>query len=326
MEREMKTTTEMASPHRVPINLEDHSWPRIALVTPVFNSEKYIEQAICSVLAQGYPNLNYFIVDGGSTDGTLDVIRKYENQISGWLSEPDYGMYDAINKGFARTSGEIMGWISGTDKLQPDGLTVVGSVFRDLPEVEWITGRRTVYNDEGMTIRIDPVMYWSRLRFLIGGSLRHIQQESTYWRRSLWEKAGAHVDASRRAAGDFELWVRYFRHAPLYSVDALIGGFREHPDSGSLVDLAKFNALCDEIAETELRAQSGPWFRPFKTIDSYIRRIPKVRAFWYKGKSLSLRLLYSLPGSAPIIVSQGGQWRKRGVFGRKAEHPMQEDG
>lgn len=300
--------------------------PRIALVTPVYNSAKYIEQTIASVLGQRYPNLDYFIIDGGSTDGTVDIIRKYESQISGWISEPDRGMYDAINKGFARTSGEIMGWISATDKLQPGGLIVVGSVFRDLPEVEWITGRRTVYSDEGMTIRIDPVMHWSRLRFLIGGSMRHIQQESTYWRRSLWEKAGAHVDASRRAAGDFELWVRYFRHAPLYSVDALIGGFRDHPDSGSLIDLAKFNALCDEIAETELRARWGQWFRTFETIDSYIRRIPKVRAVWYKGKSLSLRLLYSMPGPVPIIEPRGGRWRTRGVFGRKAEHPIREDG
>ena len=290
-------------------------WPRIALVTPVFNSGKYVEATIRSVLAQGYPNLDYFIVDGGSTDGTLDVIRKYEDQISGWISEPDRGMYDAINKGFARTSGEVMGWISATDMLQPGGLAVVGSVFRDLPQVEWITGRRTAYDEEGKTVRVDPVMHWSRLQFLLGGSSRHIQQESTYWRRSLWEKAGAHVDASRRSAGDFELWVRFFRHAPLYSVNALIGGFREHPDSDSLADVANFNAMCDEMAEAELRARWGKWFGAYQTIDSFLRRIPKVRAVWYMGKSLTLRALYSLPGPAPIIEPAGSRWRTRGLFG-----------
>src|SRR3984885_71286 len=88
------------------------AWPRIALVTPVLNSVKYVEATIRSVLAQDYPTLDYYIVDGGSTDGTLEIIRKYENQISGWASEPDRGMYDALNKGFARTSGEVMGWIS----------------------------------------------------------------------------------------------------------------------------------------------------------------------------------------------------------------------
>jgi len=110
--------------------------PKISLVTPVFNAAKYIEETFQSVFAQKYPNLEYFVVDGGSTDGTLDIIRKYESQLTGWISEPDQGMYDALNKGFARTTGEVMGWISATDLLQSGGLAVVGSVFETLPEVE----------------------------------------------------------------------------------------------------------------------------------------------------------------------------------------------
>src|ERR1019366_1022321 len=123
-------------------------WPRIAFVTPVRNSAKFIEATIQSVLAQEYPNLDYFIVDGGSNDGTVEIIRKYENKISGWISEPDRGMYDAINKAFRRTTGEIMGWISATDILYPGGLRVVGSVFNDLPEIEWITGRPALINEQ----------------------------------------------------------------------------------------------------------------------------------------------------------------------------------
>src|SRR5882724_7670572 len=179
------------------------SYPRIALVTPVLNSGKYIEQTIRSVLAQNYPNLEYFIADGGSTDGTIEVIRKYEKQISGWVSEPDKGMYDALNKAFARTGGEVMGWISATDVIRPGGLSVVGGVFRDLPEVEWLTGRPTCINEEGLTSEINPVPRWSRLRFLAGFN-RYIQQESTFWRRRLWDEAGGYVDASRRMASDFE--------------------------------------------------------------------------------------------------------------------------
>jgi glycosyltransferase involved in cell wall biosynthesis len=288
-------------------------WPRIALVTPVWNSAKYIEQTIRSVLAQGYPNLEYFIVDGGSTDGTLDIIRRYEPQISGWISERDNGMYDAINKGFARTSSGIMGWISATDQLQIGALAVVGSVFREFPDVEWITGRRTAFNEDGMTIRVDPVLLWSRYRFLVGASRRHIQQESTFWRRSLWEKAGGCVDASRRSASDFELWVRFFRHARLYSVDALIGGFREHSGSDSLEDIGAFNDRCEEIAKLELRSLWGPWFERYLRIDSAIRRIPKVRAIWFKGKSLALHRLYGIPGPdfPPIIEQHNGAWRMR---------------
>src|SRR5690348_892777 len=134
--------------------LSDATWPKISLVTPVFNSARYIEQTIRSVLAQDYPNLEYFIIDGGSTDGTLDIIRRYESQISGWLSEPDQGMYDALNKGFARTTGEILGWISATDMLHTGGLRVVGSVFRQFPNVEWVTGRPTVFHEDGMTTTI----------------------------------------------------------------------------------------------------------------------------------------------------------------------------
>lgn len=295
------------------------SLPTISLVTPVFNSAKYIEETIHSVLSQDYPHLEYFIVDGGSTDGTLDIIRKYESQITGWISEPDKGMYDALNKGFARTTGEIMGWISATDKLHPQGLTVVGTVFSKFSGVEWITGRRTVFDEEGALTRVDPVMRWSRYSFLLGASLRHIQQESTYWRRSLWERAGSHVDASRRSAGDFELWVRFFRYAPLYSVNALIGGFREHPDSDSLTDLKKFNAACDKIAEAELRALWGKLFDMYRAMDSSLSRIPKVRAGWYMGKSLALRTVYGLPGPAPVIEQEGGAWQMRGYSWRNPE-------
>jgi glycosyltransferase involved in cell wall biosynthesis len=273
------------------------SWPRIALVTPVFNSGRYIEQTIRSVLAQSYADLDYFIVDGGSTDGTIEAIRKYEGAISGWSSEPDKGMYDAINKGFARTRGEIMGWISATDQLHVGGLSVVGSIFRDFPEVEWITGRCTVFNEQGAMTRVDPLMRWSRFRFLLGGSNRHIQQESTFWRRSLWEKAGGHLDAAWRYASDFELWVRFFRHAQLYTVDSLIGGFREHRDSDSLQQAERFNARCDAMARAELKAGRGGWLMDkFLGMSAAMQKVPKVRYFWYTGKKYLLRGLYEIPG------------------------------
>ena len=104
-------------------------WPSIVLVTAAYNAERYIEEAICSVLQQGYPNLEYYVVDGASTDATVEIIKKYEKQISGWISEPDRGVYDAINKGFAQSTGQIMGWLNANDKLHTDGLFVVGSVF-----------------------------------------------------------------------------------------------------------------------------------------------------------------------------------------------------
>jgi glycosyltransferase involved in cell wall biosynthesis len=292
---------------------EASQWPRIALVTPVLNSGKYIEATVRSVLAQGYPNLDYFIVDGGSTDGTVEIIRKYESQISGWVSEPDRGMYDAINKGFARTTGEVMGWISATDMLQPGGLAVVGGVFRHLPEVRWITGRRTAFSETGTTVRVDPVLRWTRYRFLIGGSRQHIQQESTYWRRSLWEKAGGRVDGNARIAGDFELWTRFFRHAALHSVDGIVGGFREHVDSGSLQDLDRFNQRCDEIAEAELRSAVGGWLSAYKFVDQSVLRIPVARGLWFRAKKRALDGVHDFQGGdlPPVIERCESGWRMR---------------
>lgn len=284
------------------------SWPRISLVTPVFNSAKYIEDALRSVFSQNYPNLEYFVIDGGSTDGTLDVIKKYESQISGWLSEPDNGMYDALNKGFARTSGEIMGWISATDMLHTGALNVVGSVFRDLPEVEWITGRPTHINEEGHTYNIDPVPRWSRVRFLAGFN-RYIQQESTFWRRSLWEKAGSRVEDSLRMASDFELWVRFFRYAPLYPVDALIGGFRMHQASLGLQQAEECHRIHDRILDEELRRVAyGPFLKAFRSFNSGIKKIPIVRFAWWH---LFERPLSTWPGPdrPPIIRFENNQWK-----------------
>ena len=272
-------------------------WPRIALVTPVRNSGKYLEATIRSVLAQDYPNLDYFIVDGGSTDNSVEIIRKYEDRISGWISEPDEGMYDAINKGFARTSGEIMGWISATDMLHTGGLKVVGSVFRDLPEVEWITGLPSEFNDNGMITRVtDDPPYWVRFRFLAGLN-RYIMQEATYWRRSLWEKAGGYVDASRRYSSDFELWVRFFRHAKLYPVFGLIGGYRNHPDALGLQELELCHRIQDEIIEKELKiAPDGKKLQWLRLWSKRMRRFAGLRYLWW-------RLV-----ECPLLYRRGPEW------------------
>jgi len=283
------------------------SWPRIAIVTPVYNSAKYIEETIRSVLSQNYPNLEYFIIDGGSTDGTVDIIRKYESQISGWISEPDNGMYDAINKGFARTTGEIMGWISATDQYHVGGLSVVGSVFRDLPEVAWITGRPTGFSDDGMTVLVLDLPHWSRLRYLAGAN-RYIQQESTFWRRSLWEQAGSRLDSSQRIVADFGLWLRFFRYAKLYTVDSLIGGYRTHAGQLGYADMQDNDRVQNEYIEAEL--DSAPWgnsLRAFRRLSSAVQSIPKVRVLWQRA---IINGLYRIPGPdwPPVIKYREKNW------------------
>jgi glycosyltransferase involved in cell wall biosynthesis len=282
-------------------------WPKIALVTPVFNSARYLEATIRSVLSQGYPNLEYVIADGGSTDGSVEIIRKYESQLHAWFSEPDRGMYHAINKAFARTSGEAMGWISATDLLHAGSLFVVGSVFRAFPEVEWITGRPTGFSDEGMAVETLRLRQWSRMRFLAGAN-RYIQQESTFWRRSLWDRAGAHVDDARRSASDFELWVRFFRFAQLYPVDALIGGFRSHPDSLGLRNLEECHAIHEEILAQEVASLPDvALLRGFRSLSASVLKIPALAKPWRK---LALGTLMKWPGRdlPPVIRYRGGRW------------------
>jgi glycosyltransferase involved in cell wall biosynthesis len=282
-------------------------WPRITLVTPVYNGVRFIEETIRSIVYQGYPNLEYIVVDGGSSDGTVDIIRKYEKHISWWVSRRDKGVYDALNNGFSHSTGDIMGWLNASDLLHTNGLFVVGSVFASLPAVEWLTGRPTRLNPNGMTVDIRTLPSWSRYRFLAGAN-KYIQQESTFWRRDLWEKAGGELNASYRDVGDFDLWVRFFRHARLYSVDALIGGYRFHPDAISAANIERYNERCDKIIESELK--SIPWagaVKVFRRVSSSVKNIPKVRGIWQR---LALKSLYHLAGPdwPPVVADQENKW------------------
>jgi glycosyltransferase involved in cell wall biosynthesis len=261
-------------------HLEKGDWPKISIVTAVRNGAKYIEDTIRSVVKQGYPNLEYIVVDGASTDGTQEIITKYREHIFWWVSQPDSGLYDALNTGFAHSSGEIMGWLNASDMLHPEGLAVVGSVFAALPQVRWITGRPTHFGEDSSTTWVGPIPRWSRKRYLAGAN-RYIQQESTYWRRELWEKAGRSVDASRRDASDADLWVRFFRHAELHGVDSLIGGYRKHADSIAAQDLPGYDRSLDEIVSREVQSLNGERFiRAIRALGTRAHRHPGIAAWW----------------------------------------------
>lgn len=232
--------------------------PTVSIVTPNFNGAGYLRAAIESVLSQDYADLEYVLVDGGSEDGSGLILNAFRNRVSSVLIEPDDGHADALNKGFARTGGEIMGWINSDDVLHPGCLSRVAEIFQTYPEVEWITGRPSAMDAGGRINHAGDVRAWSQLRFLSGDHL-WIQQESTFWRRSLWERAGGALDTTFALANDFELWARFFRHAPLYSVDLLLGCFRVRPGQRSVDQRAAYDREANRILQRELDRLDPAW-------------------------------------------------------------------
>jgi glycosyltransferase involved in cell wall biosynthesis len=211
--------------------------PKISIVTPSFNQGQYLEETIRSVLDQNYPNLEYIVMDGGSTDGSVEIIRRYADRLAYWTSAKDEGQYDALQKGFQRSTGEIMAWLNSDDKYLPWSLSTVADIFSEQPQIEWISSIFPMWWDkQGRPVSCDTIDGYNRVGFFLGEHLLDcgwaargfIQQESTFWRRSLWDRAGARIDTSLKLAGDFELWTRFAKHAELYGVRLPLGGFRNH--------------------------------------------------------------------------------------------------
>lgn len=205
-----------------------NKYPKITVVTPSYNQAAYLEDTIASIVNQGYPNLEYIIIDGGSTDNSVEIIKKYEDQLAYWVSEKDNGLYHGIQKGFEKSTGEIMCWINSDDMHHKRSLFTIAELFTALPDINWIMGKNTFYDVEGRTFVYDTDMYherWSRWKMYDYDGM-FIQQESIFWRRSLWVKSGAYIDDKLSLAGDADLWLRFFRHDKLYSTTFLLSGFR----------------------------------------------------------------------------------------------------
>jgi len=202
--------------------------PTISVVTPSLNQAEHVEAALRSVLTQGYGALEYVVIDGGSTDGSTEIIRRYEEDLAFWASEHDRGHAHALNKGFAHTSGEIMCWINSSDLHYRWTLETVSQIFQQVPQVEWIMGMPSKFDLSGAPKSVGA-SFCNMYDFLAGDYL-WIQQESVFWRRSLWERAGARLNEDLTCAADLDLWLRFFREAKLYHVSTILAGYRVHDD------------------------------------------------------------------------------------------------
>lgn len=221
----------------------DMVWPSISIVTPSFRQASYITRTIESVLGQRYPALEYFIQDGGSQDGTVEILKHYTECLSGWTSEPDDGQSQAINRGFIKTHGEIMAWLNSDDLLMPGTLAYVAEYFVSHPDVDVVYGQRILIDEHDREIgrwilppHDDKVLSWADF----------VPQETLFWRRTIWEKAGGSIDETFRFAMDWDLLLRFRKAgARMVRLPKFLGAFRIH-------EAQKTSAAINDVGHQEM--------------------------------------------------------------------------
>jgi glycosyltransferase involved in cell wall biosynthesis len=251
--------------------------PRITIITPSFNQGEFLEDTIHSILNQNYPNLEYFIVDGGSTDNSVDIIKKYEHRIDWWVSEPDRGQSHAINRGLARATGDIINWINSDDLLFPGALRRVASCYqRHHGNVHLMTGENALISETGKILRISsPSSIWAMsCRDLVFP----IMQQSSFFTRKALDLVGL-LNENLHAIMDSEYYSRILDHGGKFvRFKGLVGAIRNQPAAKS-------------VANTELWDREIPRFVDERGGSLFARRI----GFW--KRNLVRIFDFSLPRS-----------------------------
>ena len=199
--------------------------PTVTIVTPSFNQATFLEATIQSVLSQDYPAIEYMVVDGGSTDGSREIIQRYANRFAWWISEKDRGQTDAINKGFGRARGKIMAWLNSDDTYEPGAVRAAVAYLQAHLETEMVYGDCNFIDADGKVIGRFPAAQTDYHRLRQG--YVHIPQQASFWRAELWRKVGP-LDPSFYFAMDYDLWVRSARTNKLDYNPQLWANFRLH--------------------------------------------------------------------------------------------------
>lgn len=210
--------------------------PLVSIITPSYNQAAFLEETLRSVFAQQYPNLEYIVVDGGSSDGSLEIIKTYANKLAWWVSEPDAGQADAINKGLARANGEIVAWLNSDDVYRPGAIQQAVSVLQQHP------GAGMVYADLDSidrTGRIFNTIHYRQFYLLDLLSFEIIGQPTVFMRRAVLQQAGA-LDADYRYLLDHQLWLRMFQLAPAVYVPQVWAAARHHASAKNVGEAAGF--------------------------------------------------------------------------------------
>lgn len=260
------------------------SWPRITLVTPSFNQARYIEESLRSVIGQGYPNLEWFVVDGGSTDGSVEIIKRYEPWIDAWVSERDEGQSDALNKGFARATGDIMGWINSDDVLRPGALFAWARGFLANPNCVAVVGRVMNIASDGGELGLFPVRLGGERALSLwsapGGAL--LGQPGCLFRRSALDP-GDVVRRDLHYVMDVELWIRLARAGAFAEIPEVVACNRVHSEAKTFKDVParEFEHLgmlvghgSKELAQQRFRASFAEIILADGDLETFLRPFP----------------------------------------------------
>jgi len=253
--------------------------PLVSIVTPSYNQARFLEQTILSVLNQSYDHIEYIVIDGGSTDGSVDILETYADRIDYWVSEEDRGQTDAINKGLERATGEIMAWINSDDTYQPHAVQEVVAFFNEHPQVGMVYGDANIIDEEGHVIGEFNAQQTSYRRLRRGGV--YIPQPAAFWRGALWHEVGP-LDPSFYFAMDYDLWLRLADISQLaYHRGHTWANFRVHGESKTITA----DARCwDEMLQIH-RRDGGRWVS-FLVAKYWIRRLLTPIWIWWRRRKL----------------------------------------
>ena len=209
--------------------------PLVSIITPSFNQAPYLETTLCSVLDQDYPNIEYIVMDGGSTDGSVEIIERYADRLAYWESAKDKGQTDAINKGFARAHGEILAWLNSDDMLYPHAVSEAVAYLKENPECGLVYGNSNFIDAQGRVIgRFNAKQ--TDYKKLTRGYV-HIPQQSAFWRADLWHQVGP-LDDTIYFAMDYDLWLRLAKVSDIKYLPETEpwAAFRLHSDAKTIAE------------------------------------------------------------------------------------------
>jgi glycosyltransferase involved in cell wall biosynthesis len=210
--------------------------PLVSIVTPSFNQGAFLEQTIRSVLDQDYPRIEYIVVDGGSTDSSPEIIRRYAGRLARWVSEPDLGQADAINKGFAAAAGEVFAWLNSDDTYNPGAVAEAVNFLQANPAIGMVYGSAYYIDEQGKRVGRYPAKQTNYQGLRRG--VNNVCQQSMFFRAELWRRVGP-LDPSFYYAMDYDLWVRLAAAAPIAFVPRYWANFRLHSESKSMTAAAQ---------------------------------------------------------------------------------------